>query len=122
MITALILMMIFGGSTPEIFVRDDFRAISRVIEEEQRAAAVTQSMQSINAKLERIMSKREAVFESLSNVDDLVGAEQAEYEAILEPLWNLRREADALYIDEVFEMRNNMTREEWDQTFGSTPR
>ena len=122
MITALILMMIFGGSTPEIFVRDDFRAISRVIEEEQRAAAVTQSMENINAKLERVMNQREAGFESLSNVDDLVGAEQAEYEAIFEPLWNLRREADDLYIDEVFEMRSNMTREEWGQTFGSTPR
>jgi hypothetical protein len=121
MITAMVLMMIFGGSTPEIFVRDDFRAVSQVIEEEQRAAAVTQSMENINSKLERVMNQREAVFESLSNVDDLVGAEQAEYEAIIGPLWNLRREADALYIDEVFEMRSNMTREEWGQTFGSTP-
>jgi hypothetical protein len=102
MITAMVLMMIFGGSTPEIFVRDDFRAVSQVIEEEQRAAAVTQSMENINSKLERVMNQREAVFESLSNVDDLVGAEQAEYEAIIGPLWNLRREADALYIDEVF--------------------
>lgn len=117
MLIAMFLMMLFGGSTPEIFVRDDFRAVSRVVEGEQRTAAVTESMERINAKLERVISEREAVFEALSNVDDLVGAKQADYEAILEPLWKLRREANALYIDQVFEMRDQMTRDEWADVF-----
>ena len=120
MLTMMFLMMLFGSPVPEIFVRDDFRAVTRTIDDEQRAAAVTRSMESVNANVERLFGEREVVFEFLANVDDLVGAKQADYEAVLDPLWEKRRETNALYIDQVFEMRSNMTREEWAEAFGAS--
>jgi hypothetical protein len=121
MLTALFLMWLLGGSTPEAFVRDDFRAVSRVVAEPARAAATTKSMERVNAELERNFALRVEILEQFIQLDDRVGATRGEYEGALAPLWTARREAQMIYVGEVFTMRDNMTREEWDQVFGPTP-
>ena len=117
MLTAMFLMWLFGGANPEIFDRDDFRAVGRVVAEEQRAAAVTGLMEQANADLDYVLSVRNGVFARFNEVDDLVESERADYEAIFEPLWSTRRNAHASYLDTVFGMREQMTREEWHQAF-----
>ena len=119
MLTAMFLMWLFGGSTPEIFDRDDFRAVERVVVEEQRAEAVTGLMEQANADLDYVMSVRNGVLARFDRVDDLVGSELADYEAIFEPLWSSRGRVRSSYIDTVFAIREQMTREEWEQAFGS---
>ena len=119
MLTAMFLMWLFGGTNPEIFDRDDFRAVDRVVAEQQRAQAVTGLMERANADLDYVMSARSRVFSRFDQVDDLVGSERADYEAIFEPLWSSRRNVRSSYIDTVFAMREQMTREEWEQAFDS---
>lgn len=115
----MFLMWLFGGTNPEIFDRDDFRAVGRVVVEEQRAEAVAALMEQANADLDYVMSVRNGVFARFDQVDDLVGSELADYEASFEPLWSSRGRVRSSYIDTVFAMREQMTHEEWDQAFGS---
>ena len=119
MLTAMFLMWLFGGTSLEIFDRDDFRAVERAVVEEQRAEAVTGLMEQANADLDYVMTVRNGVFARFDQVDDLVGSERADYDAIFEPLWSSRRNVRSSYIDTVFAMREQMTREEWEQAFGS---
>jgi len=39
---------------------------------------------------------------------------------VLKELWQARTEARLKYVEQVFIMRENMTRQEWDATFGNT--
>ena len=119
MLIALTLSMLLGSGSLELFGRSDFREVGRVIEDAQRAEQVRGSMERINAELEGLAAVRDAEFERFKNVDDLVGATLADYKQVLDPLWQARREAQAVYIDEVFAMRKTMSRDEWGRMFGA---
>ncbi len=121
MLTILLLTMLFGGgSAAEVFTRSDFRMVERAIYVPERAEAASQSMQRINENLDTLLQFRTESFEQLSALDDSVTAPAAEYERIFDRLWEARRNAQSNYIDEVFILRETMTREEWDATFGPT--
>ena len=117
MITALILMHFFGGGTPEIFSRSDFRTVNRTIEETTRADAVTQAMERVNEILESTVEKRKQVFERLSDIDLKIDSKEVNYDELLDGLWQVRQEAATKYIEEIFTMRENMTRDEWQAAF-----
>ena len=118
MITALILMAIFGGGSAEVFSRSDFRAVESAIEESQRAAAATQGMERINDRLETLLDERVQFFEQLNDIDARVESPGDDYETVLDRLWLARQEAQASYVGEVFILRDNMTRDEWETVFG----
>ena len=118
MITALIFMAIFGGGSAEVFSRSDFRTVESAIEEPERVAAATESMERINDRLETMMEKRDRYLQQLRDIDVRVESPEDEYERVLDQLWTVRREALASYTDEVFVLRDNMTRDEWETAFG----
>jgi hypothetical protein len=120
MLTILLLTMLFGGGSAELFTRSDFRMVQRAIDVPERAEAASQSMQRINENLDNLLQFRTESFDQLSALDDSVTAPAAEYEQIFDRLWEVRRNAHSNYIDEVFVLRASMTREEWDVTFGPT--
>lgn len=119
MLTVLILTMLFGGGSLEVFSRDDLRAVESAIEEPARAEAATQSMERVNARLEALEGQRTTYFEALSEINSRVDAPAEDYEAVIEHLWSARRDALDTYVDEVFVLRDNMTRVEWDTAFKS---
>ena len=51
MLTALILMAMFGGGSAEVFSRSDFRTVESAIDEPERAEAATQAMERIKEVL-----------------------------------------------------------------------
>jgi hypothetical protein len=120
MITALILMHFFGGGTPEIFSRSDFRTVGRTIEEPVRAEAVTQAMERMNELVASTVEKRRETFQKLSEIDVKVDSQEINYDEMLDQLWQARREAGQKYIEEIFLMREYMTRDEWNIAFGVT--
>ena len=120
MITALIIMYFFGGGTAEIFSRSDFRTIGRTVEEPSRAQATTQAMERINEGLASLMQRREQIFEELSEINARVDAPEDAYNRVLDELWQARTEARLKYVEQVFIMRENLTRQEWDEAFGNT--
>jgi hypothetical protein len=110
--------MLFGGGSAEVFTRSDFRMVERAIDVPERAEAASQSMQRINENLDTLLQYRAESFDQLSELDDSVTAPAAEYERIFDGLWEARRNAQSNYIEEVFVLRESMTQEEWNSTFG----
>jgi len=119
MLTVLILMTIFGGGSAEVFSTSDFRTVESAVEEPQRAEAATQAMERINDQLEKLLDERAQYFEQLSDIDARVGSPEAEYDKVLGRLWRAREEAQASYVGEIFVLRDNMTRDEWETVFGN---
>ena len=119
MLTTLILMAIFGGGSAEVFSRSDFRTVESAIEEPRRAEAATQAMERINDQLETLLDGREQYFEQLKNIDASIESPKDEYDSVLDRLWLGRQEAQVSYIAEVFVLRDNMTRDEWETAFGN---
>ena len=117
MLTLIVLTMLFGGGSIEIFSTADIRTIENAIEEPARVEAATQSMERVNAKLETLEEQRTAYFEALSDINQRVDAPAAEYDEVIDRLWDARRDALDTYVDEVFVLRDNMTRDEWDNAF-----
>lgn len=119
MLTALILMAIFDGGSAEVFSRSDFRAVESAIVKPERAEAATQAMERINDNLDTLLNERAQYFEQLTGIDARVESPQDEYDRLLDQLWLARQEAQASYIGEVFILRDNMTRVEWETAFGN---
>ena len=120
MITALVLMYFFGGGSAEIFSRSDFRTVNSTIEEPSRAEAVTQSMERMNELLASTVEKRKQAFQQLSKTDLKIDSQEVSYDEMLDQLWQVRHEAARKYIEEIFVMREHMTREEWHVAFANT--
>ena len=120
MLTIIILTMLFGSGSIEIFSSDDFLAVENAIAEPQRAETATRSMGRVNAKLESLVQQRDEYFEALSDINERIDAPADEYEAVIEHLWHARRSAVDTYVDEIFVLRETMTRDEWRTAF-STP-
>ncbi len=117
MLTIIILTMLFGGGSIEIFSEADFRAVENTIEEPARAELATESMERVNAKLDALEEQRTAYFDALSEINARVDAPADEYEVVIDHLWDARRGALDTYLDEVFVLRDNMTRDEWNAAF-----
>lgn len=118
MITALIIMHFFGGGSIEVFSRSDFKTVDRTIADVERAEAVTQAMERMNERLLELFEIRSEQIEELSDIDHEVNSRESAYDKILDELWKARAEARQKYIDDVFVMRENMTRDEWAAAFG----
>ncbi len=119
MLTALILIAIFGGGSAEVFSRSDFRTVQAAIEEPERAEAAAQAMGRINDHLETLLDQRAKYFEQLGEIDARIESPEDEYESVLDRLWLARQEAQASYTGDVFILRDNMTRDEWKTAFGN---
>ncbi len=122
MITALVLMNLFGGGVGsiEIFSRSDFRTVGRSIEEPARAEAATQAMERVNEVVASLLKQRDQSFRLLSEINTKVDSPDDAYDKVFDELWQARREARSRFVEEVFIMRKNMTRDEWDTAFGNS--
>jgi len=118
MITALLIMHFFGGGNVEIFSRSDFRTVERTIEEPARAEAATQAMERINERMVSVSQNREDLFAQLVGIDNKVDSPEDAYDKVFDELWQFRREAREEHVTDVFTMRANMTRDEWETAFG----
>ena len=119
MITALIIWHLFGGGSLELFSSSDFRTIGRTVEDPSRAAVATRAMERINENLASVFEQRKLSFEQLAEINTDVDAPEDAYERVLDELWLARAEARQKYVQDIFIMRRNMTRHEWDVAFGN---
>lgn len=117
MLTILILMAIFGGGSAEAFSRADFRTVESAIADPQRAEAATKAMERINDSLDALMNDRARYFEQLREIDARIESPVDEYHRVLDKLWLARQSAQASYVEEVFVLRDNMMRDEWETAF-----
>jgi hypothetical protein len=106
-----------AGGIPDLFLRPHFKIVESTVEDSSRAAAVTRAMERINENLADLAEGRNKFFEDLIEVNKNVDAPEDAYEEILDELSRVRVEARQKYIQDVFIMRRNMTRQEWDTAF-----
>ena len=118
MITALLIMHFFGGGNVEIFSRSDFRTVERSIEEPARADAATHAMERINERMTAVLQHRADIFAQLAEIDTKIDSPEDAYDKLFDELWQFRREAREEHVTDVFTIRANMTREEWETAFG----
>jgi hypothetical protein len=78
MLTIIILTMLFGGGSIEIFSRDDFLAVENAVDDPVRVEAATQSMERVNAELDALVQRRIDHFEALSEVNRRLDAATAD--------------------------------------------
>ena len=120
MITALIIMHFFGGGDVEVFSRSDIRMVESTLEEPVRADAATQAMERINERMAFVLQHREGLFDQLAEIETRVDSPEDAYIKVFDELWQSRREAQQEHIADVFIMRENMTRAEWDVVFATS--
>ena len=120
MITALLIMHFFGGGNVEIFSPSDFRTVERSIEEPARAGAATQAMERMNERMVSVLQNREDLFAQLAEIDTKVDSPEDAYDKLFDEIWQFRREARHEHVTDVFTMRANMTRDEWDAIFADS--
>jgi predicted metalloprotease with PDZ domain len=77
-------------------------------------------MERMNELLASTVEKRKQAFKQLSKIDLKIDSQEVSYDEMLDQLWQVRREAGKKYVEEVFKMRANMTREEWNAAFANT--
>ena len=118
MLTALILMVLFGGGSAEIFSRSDFRMVEATIEETARAEVAVEAMERINDHLDSVVQQRREIFEQLDDMDIQTDTSADDYNEVLDQLWGARAEARSKYVEDVFVLRDNITRDEWHTVFG----
>ena len=116
----MVLMHLFGGGSAELFSRSVFRTVDSTIAEPARAEAVTQSMERMNELLASMLEKRKQTFEQLSKIDLKIDSQEVSYDKMLDQLWQVRRETGEKYVEQIFVMREHMTREEWLAAFANT--
>ena len=119
MLTLLVLSMLFGGGTIEIFTAEIQAYVEQAIEAPERAAAAIESMERVNSTLADLEEQRVTYLEALTAVNERVDAPAEDYDKIIDKLWVARRSALDTYVDEVFYLRETMTREEWEAAFGA---
>lgn len=117
MLTALFIAWLLSGGSPELFVRDDFRAVESVIVEAERAAPAVKTMERMNDNLAELVETRQELLARLSEIDTDVDAPIASYNAVLDELWTARKQAADAYVDDVFRLRQSITRDEWNAIF-----
>lgn len=118
MITALIIWHLFGGGAAEIFSSSDFRTVNRAIDDVERTETVTQLMEGMNERFMSILEMRAKYFEQLGEIDHSVNSRESAYDKIFDEMWQARAEVRQEYIEDIFTMRESMTRGEWNAAFG----
>ena len=117
MLIALFIIIFLGGGAMEMFTDEDFEALETVVEEPERAAQASDVMQRINSRATGLARERGEQLERLGAIDSDVDASLENYNEVLDRLWQVRSEAADGYVRDVFDLREQLTREEWEEIF-----
>jgi type II secretory pathway component PulJ len=119
MLIALLILSLLGAGAYEIFSTDEFGYVEEVIEEPARADRAMMIMRRVNRLGAQLSERREDVVAELAtlNADQSIGAE--DYQAVLDRLWRARSDVFDLYMTDVFQLREQMTRDEWKAAFAA---
>jgi hypothetical protein len=118
MLMVLLLSLLLGASDISMFAKDDRRQVRREVGDEVRADGVVAAMDGVNELIAGYVERATASFDVLQEIDADPDASEDEYQAVLDELWTDREAVAGQYVDVVFEMRSQMTREEWEAVFG----
>ena len=117
MLMALLILSLLGAGAYEIFSTDEFGYVEDVIEEQVRADRALMIMRRVNRLGGQLSERREDVITELATLNEDQSSRPEDYQAVLDGLWLARAEVFELYLTDVFQLRDQMTREEWEAAF-----
>lgn len=115
---ALLILSLLGAGAYEIFTTDEFGDIREVIEEQSRADRALMIMRRVNRLGGQLQDRRDAIVAEITTLNADPSSRPGDYQPALDRLWLARAEVFELYVTDVFQLRDQMTRDEWAAAFG----
>ena len=118
MLIALTMALLFGGGSPDpLFAKQTRTAIKQVVTDEERQAEVLATVKSIEGSWKRANKAAKAPGKELGRLEKDRAASTNDIEAQIDEIIAIRENLHKDFVDGIFEMRENMTEEEWQAVF-----
>ena len=118
MLIALLAATIFGGPDAPFFPKETHAAVREAVVDPVRQKAVLQTMKDTERARKKPDKERKRARKDLARLEADMSATAAEIRAAYDVFLDFRHDLGGLYTDAIFEMRENMTEEEWQAVFG----
>jgi type II secretory pathway component PulJ len=118
MLMALLIVSLLGAGVYEIFSNDEFRHVQQAIEEPERADRAIMVMRRVNRLNDQLEDRRTEIVSRLAELNQDRSTPAEDYQRVFDELWQARAEVFGHYQTDVFQLRAQMTREEWEHAFG----
>ena len=119
MLILLIITLLFGGPDEPVFDNSTRAAIKQSIDDPSRQSIVLDTVKHIEKSKEKLIKVSRKIGKQLGRINMNTGAGVAEAETALAEITRVRLDTQQTFVDGVFEMRRNMSAEEWQTAFGS---
>ena len=117
MLVALLVALLLGGGGGEgleLFSKRHRKIVEEIVVDEERAAAVVDEMKRAQKRLDGTAKQGRALVKRWRKIDDDPDSGRAELEPMLREADAYRSEALKAFADSIFEMREQITAEEWE--------
>ncbi len=125
MLVALLVAFLMGGGGGggiDAYTKEHHKLVKEFVADEERAAAVVAEMKSAQKSINGSVKEIRGVVKRWKKIDADPGSGRAELEPLLRESTEIRSDALRAYTDSLFEMREQMTAEEWEAVYGSGER
>jgi hypothetical protein len=119
MLIFLIITLLFGGPDEPVFDKQTRAAIKQSIDDSVRRSTVLDVVGGIEKSKEQLIKAGRKISKRLGRINKDTGIGVTEAETALAEITRARLETQQTFIDGVFEMRRNMSADEWRTAFGS---
>ena len=118
MLIVLIISLLLGGPDEPVFDKQIRAAIKQSIDDPVRRSTVLNVVKGIEKSKEQLIKAGRNIGKRLVRINKDTGIGVAEAEAALAEITRVRLETQKAFIDGIFDMRRNMSAEEWQTAFG----
>ena len=122
MLMALLIATLLGAGVYEIFSSDEFGYVDQAIESPERAESAMRIMRRINRLTGQLEERREEITARFAALNRDQEAPAEDYQAVFDDLWQARADVLELYVTDVFQLRQQMSGDEWVAAFGDLDR
>ena len=119
MLMALLVLSLLGAGAYEVFSSNEFGYVEQAIEEQDRADRAVMIMRRINRLNGRLEERRAEISAELTALNREQSTSAADYQRVFDELWQAREEIFGDYQADVFQLRDQMTRQEWEKAFAN---
>ena len=115
MLVALLTLILLGGggNDPKVFDKVHRNLIEQVVDDDERSAVVLAEMKAAQKELDQTSKQLQDVVKRWGQLDADKSAGRETLEPLLGEAREIQLDAAQAFVDSVFEMRSQLTEEEW---------
>ena len=117
MLIAFFVTLLFvrgGGDDVDVYTKEDRKLVQHVVADEERADAVVAVMESTQKIIDGYVERSGNLTKSWRKIDTDRDSERAEFEPLLREADEYPSDTLQAFADSIFEMREQVTAEEWE--------